>query len=834
VTVARIPPDYGGPLTRADHEHLTKSWITPEIADAAMLRRVTHLEGEELIGQSRLPDCSGLAFPNYAIGNDRHHSTRLRLDNPKMRQAADGRVKTDLRYLSAPGAPNRLYFPPGVSAEQIGDIRIPLAFGEGEKKTLSLARLASRSSISSWFIPVGLAGIWGFRGTRGKALRPDGTRESYTGLIADIENLSLFGRTVYILYDADVRSNPKVRFARTAFAQELTARGAKVFYVDIPEMEGVKGVDDLLASVGPEPVLKLFKEAAPWDVEDKPSRGHAFLALAGELQLFHTSGHEPFARLNDKTHKSVPLSSAEFEAYLRHAYYVRFRKPISTQALVEGIGVLKGKAIYESPEATVFVRVGTQNGLIYVDLGDPAGRAIEIRVDGWSIVNGPPVHFRGVKGQLALPEPQHGGSVQLLKKYLNVTDNDFVLCLCWLVAACRPTGPYPILILQGEQGSAKSSTAGFLRRIIDPFRAPLRSMPKDERDLAISASRSWLLVFDNLSGVRGPMADALCRVATGGGFSTRALHTDADEVIFEFCRPMILNGIDRVSERQDLTDRAIVLTMPPIPPHERKDAATLNEEFERELPLILGALAHALSGALRRVTGVTLPCLPRLADFAKWAAAAEPDLGLESGSFLAAFLKNRALAIEESFDDDPIVELVRSIMEVQDVWEGSCTDLRSRLFKLLQSSGGGPTPVVPNGSGLSRRLRRLQAFLRESGIEVSFSRRSKGKREVRLQKYEPNAVTSVTRHDERASPETIEHFGAHVEGDTSSREVTVDRSVPICPSPVDKEEFALTHCTACGPIQARWSAGGVWECSICGLPIGDSRDPDPTYHQGAL
>src|SRR5437868_13535290 len=94
------------------------------------------------------------------------------------------------------------------------------------------------------------------------------------------------------------------------------------------------------------------------------------------------------------------------------------------------------------------------------------------------------------------------------------------------IAAFRPTGPYPILMLQGEQGTAKSTTTRILRSLIDPNVSPLRTVPRNERDLMIAATNSWAQCFDNLSHIPLWFADALCRLATGGGFATRKLRTD--------------------------------------------------------------------------------------------------------------------------------------------------------------------------------------------------------------------------------------------------------------------------------------------------------------------
>jgi hypothetical protein len=750
-----------------------------------------------------------------------------------LRKGHDGSVKAGVRYLSAPGTGNRLYCPPGVSPDQIGDIRIPLLFTEGEKKTLALARLAYYGAATPRFLPFGLIGVYGFRGKLGKKQQPDGSHVPFTGLIGDISALPLLGRLVYILFDVDVHTNKQICNARAMLAEELTARGAKVVYVDLPAASNVNGVDDLLALEGPERVLPLFLEARAWDVVDTHSPASALLAVSNELQLFRTDSGETFVRLSDKARKTVSLKSTEFSQYLGHTYYQRFGKSISSKTVADVVGVLQGKALYESPTVCVFVRVANSANRIFVDLCDDEGNAVEIRPDGWSVVRYPSVVFRSIKGQLSLPRPKAGGSIDLLRRYLNLQyEDDWILCVAWIIGCFQATGPFPILILQGEQGSAKSTAARFLRRSIDPCKALLRPLPKDERDLAISASHSLLLAFDNLSGIRENIADALCRISTGGGFAVRALYTDSDEVLFEFSRPIILNGIDRVSERQDLTDRAIVLTLPPIPSHQRRDEATLSAEFERDRPFILGAVFDAVSCALRRVTEVTLKSTPRLADFAKWVTAAEPALGLPDGAFLAAFSRNRAIAVQDSLEDDPLVDLLRFLMDKQDVWEGSCKELRVILCRFVGDVTGA-SATIPTESTLSKRLRRLQAFLREAGMEVSFDR-SKKKRTVMIQKCGPASVTPVTRGYETAFLPCPEGPGTPLMGDMSAVEVT---GIPIGDqhtSPLARVIGTCTFCTACGPIEACWDREhSSWKCPGCGAEIGESHLPHPPEEEQA-
>ena len=72
---------------------------------------------------------------------------------------------------------------------------------------------------------------------------------------------------------------------------------------------------------------------------------------------------------------------------------------------------------------------------------------------------------------LELPDPVEGGTLGDLRRFVNVErTEDFILVVSWLVGAFQPGGPYPLLALHGEQGSAKTTTANILRSLIDPSR----------------------------------------------------------------------------------------------------------------------------------------------------------------------------------------------------------------------------------------------------------------------------------------------------------------------------------------------------------------------------
>jgi hypothetical protein len=331
---------------------------------------------------------------------------------------------------------------------------------------------------------------------------------------------------------------------------------------------------------------------------------------------------------------------------------------------------------------------------------------------------------------LPIPEPRRGGSVGELRAFVNVPDADACsLLVGWLVQALRPRGPYPVLCLSGEHGAAKSTAARALRSLVDPNVAPLRKEPREDRDLLIAATNSWLVAFDNLSGVPGWLSDALCRLATGGGFATRELYTDADEVLFDAMRPCLLTSIEDIATRGDLLDRCLLQNLPPIPDDRRRPERAFWPEFEAARPRILGGLLDAVRGAMGQLAAVRLPKLPRLADFAEWVVAASPALGWKEDAFLRAYAGNREGANAAALEADPVVPvLLRLLQEAGGEWTGTATDLHRRLGELageavVRDQGWPRRPNV-----LSGRLRRLAPNLREAGCLVTWDKGPGGKR----------------------------------------------------------------------------------------------------------
>jgi hypothetical protein len=378
----------------------------------------------------------------------------------------------------------------------------------------------------------------------------------------------------------------------------------------------------------------------------------------------------------------------------------------------------------------VHVRVGGLDGRLYLDLCDETWRAVEIDATGWRVIDTPPVRFRRAAGMKALPVPVAGGLVETLRSFLNVrSDTDFVLVVAWALAVLRNRGPYPVLVLSGEQGTAKSTLCAILKALLDPNTAPLRALSRNDRDLFIAATNGHVLAFDNVSGLSPWISDNFCRLATGGGFAVRQLYTDQDEVLFDATRPAILNGIEDVITRPDLADRALILTLEPIPDERRLPEAELWAAFEAERPGILGALLDAVAVGLKRLPETRLEKLPRMADFALWATACESALW-PAGTFWSAYCGNIDEAVEGVIEANPVAVAVRALMARQTEWTGTASELLGVLAEMVGDRVAKAKTWPDGPRALSGRLRRAATPLRKVGIDISFER-GKGRRRNR-------------------------------------------------------------------------------------------------------
>jgi P4 family phage/plasmid primase-like protien len=211
------------------------SGIAPEIVEGRGYFSTDRREEAKVLGfsewQSKL--VPALVIPMWAPHGEQV-TFQIKPDSPRK-----GKKGKPVKYETPTGSEIRLDVHPS-QTERVKDASVPLWVVEGVKKADSLA---SRGQCA-----VALQGVWCW-------LREGVPLEEW-------EQVALHGREVFVAFDSDVSTNPKVALALERLAAFLKSRGASVKVVYIPDgTDGSKvGADDFLVNGGTIAGLKELAE----------------------------------------------------------------------------------------------------------------------------------------------------------------------------------------------------------------------------------------------------------------------------------------------------------------------------------------------------------------------------------------------------------------------------------------------------------------------------------------------------------------------------------------------------------------------------------------------
>jgi hypothetical protein len=457
-------------------------------------------------------------------------------------------------------------------------------------------------------------------------------------------------------------------------------------------------------------------EGAPPDDDDESVADRLIALARNRCRFLHDAQREPYAVFEAAGARQVHgVLSSGFSDFLSHAYYTQHDRAPTEQSLKVALATLRGQAQFEGDACQVFTRIAKTEAGYWLDLCNDAWQCVQVTATGWAVVAGEaaPLFTRSASMR-PLPVPERGGTLDVLWSLVNVPEADRLLVLAWMLECLRADTPHVVLELVGEQGSAKSSTQRVLRRLIDPNQADLRAAPKSVEDVWIAARNSHMVSLENLSHLHPQYQDALCVLATGGGYSARTLYTNAEETILELRKPIVLNGISVIVTAQDLLDRCLHIDLPAI--HNRELAGDMEARFEAAQPALLGALLDLFVKVLAALPSVAIAPehRPRMADFAALGEAVFRVHGEPAGAFLARYSAMRKEGVLRTIDASPVgAALAAYLAEVPGGFNGTLSELLDRLDRYRPH--GEAWPRTPKGLGDA--LRRLAPALRLIGFE---------------------------------------------------------------------------------------------------------------------
>lgn len=476
------------------------------------------------------------------------------------------------------------------------------------------------------------------------------------------------------------------------------------------------------------------------------------LVKNSEATLFKNQYGEPYARIFVKGHFEIyKIRSRHFQIWLTGELWRAENKAANSNAISSALNIIESEACHEGETISLGIRIVQNEKVIWYDCTDDQWRTIKIYENGWEINTKPPILFQRYSHQKAQIEPQRGGDIKEILKFVNISKHgQDLLLLIYLVSCFVPNIPHPILIFWGPQGASKTTLAKMLRSLIDPSTVGVLSMPNTANDLVQQLAHHLFAFFDNMTHMPDWVSDAFCRAVTGEGATKRELFSNDDDIIYAYKRCVGVNGINLVARKSDLLDRSIIIKLDRISKENRMTEQEIWQKFEIAKPSIFGGILDVLSKAMKLVETIELKDKPRMADFAVWGCAIALAMGYTQEDFTTAYYENIDNQHNEAIQENPVAIAVIALMEKSQKWEGSASELLDQLNEIaevekLDFKGRG-WPKAPNS--LSRRLNEAKTNLSEIGITIDSEKISNGRRNVKIEKLDKNIVKAISNDEE--------------------------------------------------------------------------------------
>jgi hypothetical protein len=437
------------------------------------------------------------------------------------------------------------------------------------------------------------------------------------------------------------------------------------------------------------------------------------------VEYFLDQLKEVYVRVKvDKYFETLRADSGRFRSWIIKKYNDLTEEIPSTGKIKKVLSLLKAKAVYGDKKYQLSIRSAYRDGSIWYDLVDDKWRAVKIDEAGWEIVETPPILFkRNIQNEQVVPE--EGGDIQDLLKFVNIKNTkQQLLFLVSTIMYFVPHIPRPIQVYFGAQGSAKSTASRIVKSLVDTSKVELLTLLNSTRELTQQLDQHYLLCFDNLAVLKTSTSDTLCRAVTGGGLSKRKLYTDSDNIIFEFKRAIIINGVNLVANKPDLLDRSLLFELGRIEEKDRRSEEDFWQEFNLLKPKMLGAIFDALSKALNILPTVKLDKAPRMADFSKWGCAIAEAIGFTQAQFIEAYEENYGLLNRQAIDENSVASAIQILISSCNSWSGTSQQLMKELRLIAEREGLDIKSFPKSPSAMSRKINEVRVNLLAEGIKI--------------------------------------------------------------------------------------------------------------------
>jgi hypothetical protein len=422
----------------------------------------------------------------------------------------------------------------------------------------------------------------------------------------------------------------------------------------------------------------------------------------------------------------LPLIS-RCHGWLRQLMWERENRTISGDALRTAAGTLAAFAENGGAVRELHTRAAWHEGALYYELHP--GKVVRVDAGGWGLIDSPPVLFRRLANLKALPEPERGGSIEDVYRFVNLkSERDRRLFCAYAVTLALPHVSRPILLASGAMGSGKSTTSRVIKRLWDPTEP--EAIRTDPRDFLQKSSHCFVVMLDNQSNLSEAMADTLCRLVTGEADSKRKLYSDDEDIIYSLRRAILLNGINVPTERGDVLDRSLAVELERLSDVERKTEEEMWASFDEIHPKLLGEAFGLLSEAIAARPRLALARSPRLADWGYYAAGVYEAMGWGTAKFHEDWDEEVEVQEQATLEGSPVAQAILLFMDEHPAaYEGTATKLYEKLEGVANSNGidvfhDKAWPRSPRA--LWKRMKEVLPLLESRGIAAHRSERRIG------------------------------------------------------------------------------------------------------------
>ncbi|MCM1064121.1 MAG: hypothetical protein NC420_06510 [Eubacterium sp.] len=440
--------------------------------------------------------------------------------------------------------------------------------------------------------------------------------------------------------------------------------------------------------------------------------------------------------------EDVSINSDKFISIITSKYRKRCGMVISPTPIKNCIRSFQGDIVIQQEKAKNPNRYIHRNHEIWIDTANRGDTYFVIKNKQFPLSMRLKAykHFykHSKKSVIPLPDMEHA-DINRIFKYCRVPESERAVFIAYLVTLLIGDIEHPCLVINGEQGSGKTTMCIFIKALIDPIGDNRPNLcPRKDSEWVLLFQENYLIAIDNLATISSSTSDTLCGYVTGIKERRRKLYTDNETIDYDICQPIILNGIHDVIRNEDMLSRSIVLTLekPANGESISDEKVSLMEEFKKDCPAIWGGMVNLLSEALSSYEPYIADRygrdirMPAFYDYGYCICEAwEKGQGEAFCKRYGALLDSQLKQFEKNPD---LVEVVVFFLERHKYeWESTMQFFSNKLNGFVALADADiKIPSAPNR--LSREINNLRFELKRAGVIVEMNKTPSNSRYIRL------------------------------------------------------------------------------------------------------